>query len=124
AVTPEIRANVGTTVALRVASESESRDLIGTADAATLPRSSPGRAIIVHPAGREEVQVALPIATPTPRVQLADCVDANDGQSLEHVARERWSGHQRVAPLWQPPLPTDLECEAPKGHHAIAVCDW
>lgn len=45
-VTPNIQANSNLRVALRVASEEESRDIVGAPDAGRLDRSTPGRGII------------------------------------------------------------------------------
>lgn len=44
-VTPQIRANTSLRIALRVADDDDSVDVIGTKDAATLPAEAPGRAI-------------------------------------------------------------------------------
>ncbi|WP_062131930.1 FtsK/SpoIIIE domain-containing protein [Demequina aestuarii] len=104
AVTPEVRANVSTTVALRVASTSESRDLLGTAAAAAIPASVPGRAIIARGTEHREVQIAAPSAEPSPRVRRAG-VSSGPGAPLAVVAAERWQGSLRADPLWLPPLP-------------------
>jgi len=45
-ITPQIEANTNLRVALRVANESESRDVLGTTAAAAIDRRLPGRAII------------------------------------------------------------------------------
>jgi S-DNA-T family DNA segregation ATPase FtsK/SpoIIIE len=124
AVTPEIRANVGTTVALRVASDAESRDLIGTGDAAHLERHLPGRAIVAHGAVRETVQVALPIATPTPPVQLAADTPSMEGRSLSDAVKERWSGATRATALWQPPLPPSVALERTPNQIVLGRGDW
>ncbi|WP_415854062.1 FtsK/SpoIIIE domain-containing protein, partial [Sinomonas sp. G460-2] len=47
AVSADIRANVGSVIALRVAGESESRDAIGSPAAARIPAGIPGRALLV-----------------------------------------------------------------------------
>ncbi|MGJ9424993.1 FtsK/SpoIIIE domain-containing protein [Nesterenkonia halotolerans] len=62
-VTADIRANIGTVLCLRLRSEDESRDLVGTTEAALIPRGLPGRGIIRRPG-----------ETPTPfqAVQLHD----------------------------------------------------
>ncbi len=46
AVSPEIRANTNLRIALRVTDASESQDVLDVPDAATIPRSLPGRAVI------------------------------------------------------------------------------
>ncbi len=45
-ITPQIDANTNIRVALRVASDGDSRDLIGVADAARIPTERPGRAVL------------------------------------------------------------------------------
>ncbi|MGJ9372267.1 FtsK/SpoIIIE domain-containing protein [Nesterenkonia sp. CF4.4] len=49
AVTADIRANIGTIICLRLRSEEEARDLVGTTEPAHLPRQLPGRGIIQRP---------------------------------------------------------------------------
>lgn len=48
-VTADIRANIGSSICLRVRSEEESRDVIGSTTAATIERSAPGRAALRLP---------------------------------------------------------------------------
>lgn len=55
ALSADIRANVTTNIALRVQSEMESRDIINSPAAASIPVSLPGRACLVR--GEEEVEV-------------------------------------------------------------------
>ncbi|MBN2176642.1 MAG: FHA domain-containing protein [Demequinaceae bacterium] len=110
AVTPEIRANMGTTFALRVVTDSESRDLVGTSDVAEFPADVPGRAMAVTGTQRTTLQVALPCVVPTPRIR---CWGEEDDLSvaardMAASAIRRWSGHARAAPLWLDPLPHDL----------------
>ena len=52
-VTPQIDANTNIRVVLRVANESDSRDLIGVADAAEIPTGFPGRGVIKVGGGSE-----------------------------------------------------------------------
>ncbi|WP_268871174.1 FtsK/SpoIIIE domain-containing protein, partial [Demequina mangrovi] len=61
-VTPDIRANVATVIALRTASAAESQDLLGDASAAALPADAPGRAIVATGTVRRTMQAALPLA--------------------------------------------------------------
>ena len=51
AVGPDVRSNLGTVICLRTATEQESWDLLGTADAVTIPADSPGRAYLRHGGG-------------------------------------------------------------------------
>lgn len=110
AVTPEIRANVGTTFALRVVTDAESRDLVGTSDAAEFPVDVPGRAIAVTGTGRSVLQVALPCVTPTPRIRPWGEKDAlaEASRDMASYAARRWVDHEKAAPLWLDPLPGDL----------------
>ncbi len=108
AVTPEIRANIGSTIALRVESEAESRDLVGSRDAADLPRTTPGRAILASGGSRTVFQAALPSSTPSPRVaRVGAPAPEPDAAGLAERVRETWP-ERRAAPLWLPPLPPRL----------------
>ncbi|MEA5453098.1 FtsK/SpoIIIE domain-containing protein [Sinomonas sp. JGH33] len=49
AISTDIRANVASTIVLRVANESESRDVLGTPEAARIPAAIPGRAFLATP---------------------------------------------------------------------------
>lgn len=104
AVTPEIRANVTTTIALRVASAAESQDLLGTADAAALPVDRPGRAIIAFGARHITVQVARPTVTATAPVRPAGHVVESAPAELAAAAAARWGG-EVLEQLWRDPLP-------------------
>ena len=103
AVTPQIRANVGTVIALRTATAGESHDLLGDAAAAALPADAPGRAVMATPRGRTVVQAALPLAEPLPRVRPADAGIA-PGRRLTEAAAARWADAGPGEPLWLPPL--------------------
>ncbi|GAA4769816.1 hypothetical protein GCM10025784_16760 [Citricoccus nitrophenolicus] len=48
AVGPDVRSNLGTVICLRTATEQESWDLLGTAEAFTIPADAPGRAYLKH----------------------------------------------------------------------------
>lgn len=108
AVTPEVRANIGSAIALRVNSEAESRDILGTPQAAELPRSAAGRALISGPDGLTEFQTALPAAGETPPLRRVGEPD-DPGVALAQLARERWQDSARATPLWCPPLPRQLD---------------
>ncbi len=108
AVTPEVRANVGSTIALRVASEPESRDLVGSRDAADIPRSAPGRAILASGGERTTFQTALPFTAPTPPVSRVGAARGDpDASALAARVREKWAGRPADS-LWLPPLPARL----------------
>ncbi|MDQ0709388.1 S-DNA-T family DNA segregation ATPase FtsK/SpoIIIE [Arthrobacter woluwensis] len=64
AVSADIRANLGTSIALRVQSELDSLDVIGTSQAAGIPLELPGRAVLAKGATRTLIQVADASSTP------------------------------------------------------------
>ncbi|MDN4474924.1 FtsK/SpoIIIE domain-containing protein [Demequina sp. SYSU T00192] len=106
AVSPAIRANVATVIALRAASASESQDLLGDAEAAALPAAVPGRAIVDSPHGRTTMQAALPLADPRPPVRpLGEPVPPS--RPLAAAAAARWASAEAAAPLWLAPDPPD-----------------
>lgn len=125
AVTPQVRANVGATIALRVASAAESRDVLGVADAVDL--SCAGRAILATPAGRQQFQVAAPRADPMPPIRPADG-PSGAGTALARAVAERWSQAAAPPPLWAPPLPerwgpADSDDPAMVNQVVIALAD-
>lgn len=121
AVTPEVRANVSTTIALRVASASESHDLIGTSAAAAISATTPGRAVIARGGQLTEVHIAAPDADRSPAiVPVGESI--SPGRPLAHVAAARWEGHAAAAPLWRDPLPTQWSIDdSPVRESGIAV---
>lgn len=130
AVTPEVRANVSSTIALRVASDAESRDLIGTPEASTLPSSAPGRAVIAKGTSLTPIQIAAPDAAPSPGVTRID-QGPLPGKPLAVEATSRWEGHDNAPPLWRDPLPTRWDtashplgletADTPRDHASIAI---
>lgn len=127
AVTPEIRANVTTTIALRVASPAESQDLLGTAAAATIPVDRPGRAILAHGTNHQSIQIARPTATATPPVRPAGQTSQSAPAELAEAAAARWSGVAVPARLWREPLPDRLPLPRAAGSSlalTIGLADW
>lgn len=61
-ITAQMRANISLRICLRVRDESESRDVIDVPDAASLPASFPGAAVIADAAGRRRFRCAMPTA--------------------------------------------------------------
>jgi S-DNA-T family DNA segregation ATPase FtsK/SpoIIIE len=123
AVGAQIRANIGATLALRTASEAESRDLLGTAAAAQLPIASPGRAVLLRGTTLTEVQVARPFAVATAPIRVAHEAHRT-GPSLADAARAQHSGHAK--PLWLPELPERIapQSDGPThGPFSLGVCD-
>jgi len=105
AVGAQIRANIGTTLALRTASESESRDLLGSSAAALIPANLPGRAVLLRGTELEPVQVALPVVDAPPAVRVVGAPEPT-ARSLIAAASTRHQG--RATALWLPELPARL----------------
>jgi len=120
AVGAEVRANIGATLALRTASEAESRDLIGTAAAALLPVDVPGRALLLRATTIEELQVAQPLADPPPPIRVA-AEPPRAIRQLVEAARDRHEGHAR--PLWLPELPARIAPVAGATAFILGVAD-
>lgn len=117
AVTADIRANIGATVALRMRGEDESRDVIGTPAAAEISRRMPGRALLRRPGERPtELQTALlqatephlhaaPESSPTAAARPAPTQDAVVSTLVDQL-RHRSLGRAHTPLL--PPLPQTL----------------
>ncbi|WP_422933682.1 FtsK/SpoIIIE domain-containing protein [Sinomonas sp. P47F7] len=90
AVSADIRANVGSVIALRVAGESESRDAIGSPAAARIPAGVPGRALLVAGASEPvEFQTAsLGLAGERAARQPVRIVSADDWLTAGSRGRE------------------------------------
>lgn len=129
AVTPEIRANVSTTIALRVTSASESQDLIGNGDASLLPQSIPGRAIVSHGTARHTIQVARPSVMATPVVRLAGTPVEGSASELASAVALRWQGAAPPRALWCDPLPErqslpPAAARNPRRSIVVGLADW
>lgn len=122
-----IRTNTNLWICLRVVTESESMEILGTRDAARIPDGTPGRAIIRLGAGQvlrtfQAARIARPIpdgdhpvrvtalgrgvggghvAPRSSRTEL-DVVVAHMGHAAENL------DIGGATPLWLPPLPTEL----------------
>lgn len=124
AVSADVRANVGLRVALRVASDAESRDVVDVPDAAALPASSPGLAVVLTSgSSHRTVRCALASAPATPATARVRRVPRTPGPARtpapvwgEDVAArlvaaaDAAAGAARARLLWTPPLP--LRCTA------------
>ncbi|MGN6402938.1 FtsK/SpoIIIE domain-containing protein [Sinomonas sp.] len=86
AVTADIRANIGSVIALRVASEEESRDVLGSPDAMRISADIPGRAVLAVN-GRESFEFQTASLTSAPTTAGPECV--------ELVTVEDWLGDSR-----------------------------
>lgn len=130
-VSADIRANVGLRIALRVRDEGDSQDVVGCRDAATLPASSPGRAVVRSADGPPLIaQCALTggpgRGTSPVRVHLWDSTtarpvahaDTGDGEGLADLVNViRQAGSRaglptRAASPWPDPLPARLTLAA------------
>ncbi|WP_369253470.1 FtsK/SpoIIIE domain-containing protein [Geodermatophilus amargosae] len=96
-VSPEIRANCSLRLCLRTTDESDSRDVLGSAVAATVPADRPGRGYVRIGGGR-------PASFQAARVALgADASSAGPA-----VTRWSWPGTPAPAPAGATAGPTDL----------------
>jgi S-DNA-T family DNA segregation ATPase FtsK/SpoIIIE len=129
-VSPEIRANCSLRLCLRTADEGDSRDVLGTAEAAHVPLDLPGRGFARlgsgPPTAVQVARVSAPAGpAPTePRVRRwrwpdpgASASRADDGATdLDELCR-RLAGlarDQRIGPAhrpWLPPLPANLSAD-------------
>lgn len=130
AVSADVRANVGLRVALRVSSDADSRDVVEVPDAASLPASAPGKAVVVTsrsahrtvqcalasaPSTRASARVRRVPRTPGPPRLAAPGWGADAATRLVAAAGEAAAlgGVARATPLWVPPLPGT--CHADDG---------
>ena len=67
-LSPRLRAAITTTIAMRAASDADSEDAVGVADAARIPPETPGAALVRTSGQVRHALVALPIADPLPAV--------------------------------------------------------
>ncbi|MGP7960365.1 FtsK/SpoIIIE domain-containing protein [Sanguibacter sp. A247] len=121
-VSADVRANVGLRVALRVASDADSRDVVEVPDAASLPASMPGQAIVVTsrsvhrtvrcalasaPSTRASARVRRVPGSPGPPRLAAPGWGADAATRFVAAASEAIAlrGGARATPLWAPPLP-------------------
>lgn len=116
-VSAELRANVALRLALRVTDPGDSSDVVEVPDAAQIPPSLPGRALLKRgPGGVETLQVAL-VGGSAPPVRLAGHAPEPSGTDPDErlltavsTAAARWApGAPRPAAPWLPALPSRLE---------------
>jgi S-DNA-T family DNA segregation ATPase FtsK/SpoIIIE len=120
AVSADVRANISTTIALRTASEAESRDLVGSPAAAGIPMALPGRALLARGSrATTAAQLALPIADVPRPVRLASDRGVR-GRALAEVAAQLHAG--TVPALWLDPLPSRVAPPSGTGF-LIGVAD-
>ena len=120
AVPPDLRANVGLRIALRVADEEDSRDVVGCPDAAHLDVASPGRALVrigsrpatplqVARARHRRTAAPVRLAPPVPSQGVPGwsvaSVDDDDVTEWVTACRQAASGLPGTAVPWLPALP-------------------
>ena len=120
AVSADVRANISTTLVLRTASEAESRDLIGTPEAAAIPTTMPGRALLARGTATPlPFQIARPTTDRPADIRLAREADAPSAPLASACsARHR----QRAPALWLPPLPERL-APPPGSDFVLGIAD-
>ena len=105
-LSPRLRAAMTTTVALRAASDADSEDVVGIADAASIPPERPGVALVRTRGQVRHALVALPIADPLPAV-LRHGHAAPSGRHLATLAlRGDADAMRRNLGERDPPAPT------------------
>lgn len=131
-VTADIRANIGTVVALRLRGEDESEHLVGTRDAGHIPRDLPGRGIIRRPgepprpfqsarlsSGAERL-LAVP-ESPQSAEEPAEWTDTAP-QIVGRLA-DAAQGRRRPHTPLLPPLPEELVAEPCGGPALLGLVD-
>ncbi|KLR60537.1 DNA segregation ATPase, FtsK/SpoIIIE family [Actinobacteria bacterium IMCC26207] len=141
-VTDAIRANTGLRIALRVADEEDSRDVVEIAEAALLPREVPGRAILRSGPGQcAAVQLAYsgssgspasrvqsrPLGDPPPRNPFASAVasptelDLAVSSAISAAAAEQLG---RPRPPWLEALPEHLKLSQVQSSGDALAIGW
>lgn len=132
-VTADIRANIGSIICLRLRSEDEARDLVGTPEPGRIPRQIPGRGVIQRPGeppvGFQGVQLldasvklqARPEKSPASaapgwRETTPDLVKVLDGHLLEQLRRRP---HTPICPG----LPETLSAPLPAAEIQFGLID-
>ncbi|GAA1454465.1 FtsK/SpoIIIE domain-containing protein [Nesterenkonia lacusekhoensis] len=132
-VTPDIRANIGAVITLRLRGDDESQDLVGTAEAGRIPRDLPGRGIVRRPgeapvpfqsarlSSGSEVLRAAPASA---RVHAAGPADWEDS-SPQIVRRLAGAEHTRSRPHTPllPALPKDVPVSHDGSDPMLAMVD-
>ncbi|MGZ4549109.1 MAG: FtsK/SpoIIIE domain-containing protein [Blastococcus sp.] len=107
-VSPEIRANCTLRICLRTTDEADSRDVLGTPDAAFLPVEVPGRAFLRAGSGE-------PAA-----VQVARVATSGPGRAPDGPEARRWTWPPSSPAVTGPPAPRDGDSDLARLTRAIA----
>ncbi len=135
-VTEDIRANTSCRIALRVTDKHDSNDVIGSPDAAAIPRQRPGRALArFGPGELTAFQAALVTGTTPPAssgLRISAVTDASDSDSppsaasvlpedcrsdLDAAVEAAREAHKRLlcrvpGSPWPAPLPDDISLDS------------
>ena len=129
-LTPAMRANISARICLRVTDPADSTDVIGVADAAQIPVSVPGRALLRvgsdPPVSFQTARVLVPVSgqmsahrrnAPSPPFG-----DDPDPELWLRAIREAARDLPRPSPAWRPPLPC-VVAGPDVGDRVLAVLD-
>ncbi|MFJ3956438.1 FtsK/SpoIIIE domain-containing protein [Arthrobacter sp. NPDC090010] len=100
AVSADIRANIGSCLVLRVQSELDSLDTIGTSEAARLPANRPGRTIFSQGASKQTFQLASGTATVLPEAGKILVKEWLPGTGLPRQDEHTVRGEHDVSGHW------------------------
>ncbi|MGO4143753.1 FtsK/SpoIIIE domain-containing protein [Paenarthrobacter sp. YAF11_1] len=101
ALTADIRANVASSIALRVQSEAESVDIINSKVAASIRADTPGRAYLVRPSSNPEEFQAASLAV-SPDARASDGPDDGPPQFVQAAIQVLNGGSQHQGSLSHP----------------------
>ncbi|MFI7586691.1 FtsK/SpoIIIE domain-containing protein [Spongisporangium articulatum] len=143
AVSPEIRANTSLRIALRVQEAGDSHDILGVADAASIPASAPGRALARTGEGElvalqvaalggtsaatgvtlERLDDRLQVIARLGREEPDEPVDGGNPVVDAMQGAAARLGLTPAAPPWQPPLPDRLSWRPGPDGVAFGLAD-
>jgi S-DNA-T family DNA segregation ATPase FtsK/SpoIIIE len=135
AVGPDLRANVSARIALRVADPQDSTDLLAAPDAASIPRRTPGRALVRLGAdppsqvqlARATLRPARATVRPATRWPAGPAAWRPTGRTVDDTAawvgavRRAAADHARPAVPWLPELPAVVRADQVPAGPGLAV---
>jgi S-DNA-T family DNA segregation ATPase FtsK/SpoIIIE len=119
AVSAQLRANLALRICFRVATEADSLDVLGSADAAGIDPAKPGSCVIAS-AGRPPIALRVRMVPPPPRRPATEvswpaqwapppAAPADPASLVNAIQRAAAAaGAKAPAAPWRPPLPTEL----------------